>query len=142
MISLRIDIDICTGSAIAQPMYTDIPELQAQVSATSSGRGKEFKPRWVRFTEEMGYSVWTPDGLATARLFPTIETEIHHLEGAVIYAGLDVCLASVSICIIDEAGLSLREGIVAAEPADIAAYLAPCGTQLARVGLEAGPMAE
>lgn len=59
-----------------------------------------------------------------------------------IYAGLDVCLASVSICIIDEAGLILREGIVAAEPADIAAYLAPCGTQLARVGLEAGPMAE
>jgi transposase len=59
-----------------------------------------------------------------------------------IYAGLDVCLASVSVCIVDEAGSIIREAVVAAEPEDVAAYLGSLDQPLARVGLEAGPTAD
>jgi transposase len=59
-----------------------------------------------------------------------------------IYAGLDVCLASVSICVVDEAGSILREGVVPADPEHVAAFLSPWDTQLTRVGLEAGPTSE
>src|SRR4051794_8563178 len=66
----------------------------------------------------------------------------HHPEGAMIYAGLDVSLSSVAICVVDAAGVILREGTVVAEPAKIAAFLRAADGQLARVGLEAGPMSE
>ncbi len=59
-----------------------------------------------------------------------------------LYAGLDVCLASVSICIVDEAGSIIREAVVAAEPEDIVVYLDSIGAPLARVGLEAGSTSE
>jgi transposase len=58
-----------------------------------------------------------------------------------LYAGLDVCLASVSVCVVDELGSIIREAIVAAEPEALAAYLTSCGS-LTRVGWEAGPTAE
>lgn len=58
------------------------------------------------------------------------------------YAGLDVCLATVSVCIVDEAGSITREAVVAAEPEVVAACLTARDEPLARVGLEAGPTAE
>jgi transposase len=59
-----------------------------------------------------------------------------------LYAGLDVCVASVSVCIVDDAGSIVREAVVAAEPEDIAACLRSLGEPMARIGLEAGPTAE
>jgi transposase len=74
--------------------------------------------------------------------WPTMVTEVHHLEGAMLYAGLDVCLASVSVCVVDEAGSIIREAVLGAEPEEVAAYLGGSGGQFTRVGLEAGPTAE
>jgi transposase len=59
-----------------------------------------------------------------------------------VYAGLDVSLASVSICVVDETGEILHEGKVAAEPEPLARHLENWRSQLARVGLEAGPLSE
>jgi transposase len=70
-----------------------------------------------------------------------MEAGAHHLEVAMLYAGLDVCLASVAVCIVDEVGSITRETVVGAEPEVVAAYLDACGP-LARVGIEAGPTAE
>lgn len=59
-----------------------------------------------------------------------------------VFVGLDVSLASVSICLVDENGALVREGKTDAEPEAIMDYLRPYCADLVRVGLEAGPMSE
>jgi len=56
------------------------------------------------------------------------------------YAGLDVSLEETAICIVDETGGIVREASVATEVEAIEAYLSALGVELARVGLEAGPL--
>ena len=56
------------------------------------------------------------------------------------FAGLDVSLSTTSICVVDEQGHVVFEGVVTTDPDAIAAVLAPHGPDL--VGLEAGPMSE
>ena len=56
------------------------------------------------------------------------------------FAGLDVSLATTTICVVDERGEVLFEGTVATEPDAIAAALT--GYRPSLVGLEAGPMSE
>jgi transposase len=56
------------------------------------------------------------------------------------YAGLDVSLEMTSICVVDEAGVSLLEAKALSEPEAIHEVLATCDGAFVRVGLEAGPL--
>lgn len=55
------------------------------------------------------------------------------------FAGLDVSLDTVNVCIVNDAGDVLLERKIEAEPAVIADLLARFGHPFKRVGLEAGP---
>src|SRR6202046_2307377 len=55
------------------------------------------------------------------------------------FAGLDVSLETVSVCIVDGDGTVLLEQKVEAEPQEIIALLKEFGHPFQRVGLEAGP---
>ena len=55
------------------------------------------------------------------------------------FAGLDVSLETVNLCIVDGNGTVLLEQKVAAEPVEIVALLQRFGRSLKRIGLEAGP---
>lgn len=54
------------------------------------------------------------------------------------YAGLDVSLEESSVCVIDAEGAVVAEAKVASDPEALAGYLQRWGTELVRVGLEAG----
>jgi len=56
------------------------------------------------------------------------------------YVGIDVSLATSSVCILDPTGRTVREAKVASEPEALVAFLSGCGLHLARIGLEAGPL--
>src|SRR5438270_828254 len=58
------------------------------------------------------------------------------------YAGIDVSLESASVCVIDAAGKTIREGKVASEPEALTDWLMSLGVSLERVGLEAGPLSQ
>jgi transposase len=58
------------------------------------------------------------------------------------YAGIDVSLESASVCVIDAAGKTIREGKVASEPEALTDWLKAAGSSLERVGLEAGPLSQ
>src|SRR6266581_5049736 len=54
------------------------------------------------------------------------------------YVGLDVSLKMTAICIVDRTGKMDREGMVASDPAAIAAFVRLHAPRVARVGLETG----
>ena len=58
------------------------------------------------------------------------------------YAGIDVSLESASVCVVDAAGKTIREGKVASEPTALVDWLKATGVNLERVGLEAGPLSQ
>jgi transposase len=58
------------------------------------------------------------------------------------YAGIDVSLEHSSVCVVDASGKIVREGTVSSEPAALIEYFRSLGFALARVGLEAGPLAQ
>jgi len=58
------------------------------------------------------------------------------------YAGLDVSVKETSICIVDETGKICRELKVASHPEDLLRVLRDPAWNLARVGLEAGPLSQ
>jgi transposase len=58
------------------------------------------------------------------------------------YAGIDVSLERSSVCIVDEKGGIVREGKVASEPAALTKWFKDLGIELARIGLEAGPLSQ
>ena len=65
----------------------------------------------------------------------------NHPEALVRYfVGLDVSLDDTAICVVDDAGVIVREGKAETEPAAIATWLAALGKPFERVGLEAGPL--
>lgn len=57
------------------------------------------------------------------------------------FAGLDVSLEETTICIVDDAGLIVREARAVSEPEALVAYFGACGMAMERVGLEACSLA-
>ena len=58
------------------------------------------------------------------------------------YAGIDVSLDSVSVCIVDDAGKVRREAKVACEPDALVAWFRGLDIAPERIGLEAGPLSQ
>src|SRR5215831_10887032 len=57
------------------------------------------------------------------------------------YIGLDVSLKQTSICVVNQLGSVVREGVVDSEPEAIAAFVRTKAPRVVRVGLETGPTA-
>jgi hypothetical protein len=57
------------------------------------------------------------------------------------YVGLDVSLKLTAICIVDQTGKIVREGMVPSDPEAIAAFIQSHAPHVARVGLETGATA-
>ncbi|MEA2697546.1 MAG: hypothetical protein QOI66_1817 [Myxococcales bacterium] len=55
------------------------------------------------------------------------------------YVGLDVSLKQTSICVVDQAGSIVREGVVDSDPEAIAAFVRSKAPEAVRIGLETGP---
>jgi transposase len=58
------------------------------------------------------------------------------------YAGIDVSLECSSVCVVDASGKIVREAKVASEPEALIGWFAGLGVELARIGLEAGPLSQ
>ena len=58
------------------------------------------------------------------------------------YAGIDVSLELSSVCVVDATGRIVREAKLASEPEALVAWLRGLGCEIARVGLEAGPLSQ
>lgn len=58
------------------------------------------------------------------------------------YAGIDVSLEQSSVCVLDASGKIARESKVASEPEALIAWFGELGFDLARIGLEAGPLSQ
>ena len=58
------------------------------------------------------------------------------------YAGIDGSLECLSVCIVDAAGKIVREAKVLSEAEALIDWLKGLGFNLARIGLEAGPLSE
>lgn len=55
------------------------------------------------------------------------------------YVGLDVSLKQTSICVVNQAGSVVREGVVDSDPESIAAFVRSKAPGALRIGLETGP---
>src|SRR5258708_32606042 len=55
------------------------------------------------------------------------------------YVGLDVSLKQTSICVVDQTGSVVREGVVDSDPEPIAVYVRSKAPDAVRIGLETGP---
>jgi len=58
------------------------------------------------------------------------------------FAGLDVSVKEMSVCVVDDAGAVLCERKVEIEPDHIAVLLESVGGDYVRVGIEAGPLSQ
>jgi transposase len=58
------------------------------------------------------------------------------------YAGIDVSLECCSVCVVDANGKIVREAKVASDPEALIAWFRSLGFDLARIGLEAGPLSQ
>src|SRR5580704_16032945 len=82
---------------------------------------------------------WSRRATTPGRVSPDVCPQTFQ-EGIMDYfAGLDVSLETVSICIVNAAGDILLEKKIEAEPAAIIALLKHFGRPFKRIGLEAGP---
>src|SRR6266481_4126333 len=58
------------------------------------------------------------------------------------YAGIDVSLECSSVCVVDASGKVVREAKVVSEPEALIGWFGSLGLELARIGLEAGPLSQ
>ena len=56
------------------------------------------------------------------------------------YAGIDV--EASSVCVVDGSGKIAREAKIASDPASLIGWFGSLGADLARIGLEAGPLSQ
>jgi hypothetical protein len=54
------------------------------------------------------------------------------------YVGLDVSLKQTSICVVDQTGAVVREGVVDSDPEAISVYVRSKALNAVRIGLETG----
>jgi transposase len=54
------------------------------------------------------------------------------------YVGLDVSLRQTAVCVVDQTGKTMREGMVDSDPDAIADFIRATAPNLARIGLETG----
>src|SRR5262245_11468008 len=57
------------------------------------------------------------------------------------YVGLDVSQATTAICVVDDDGKTLAEGVTATEPGTIAGFVRRRAPDAVRIGMETGPLA-
>lgn len=57
------------------------------------------------------------------------------------YVGLDVSQKTTAICVVDDEGRTLAEGVTATEPDAIAAFVRRRAPDAVRIGMETGPLA-
>jgi len=57
------------------------------------------------------------------------------------YVGLDVSLKLTAICVVDQTGSVVREGVVVSDPETIAEFVTSNAPSVVRIGLETGPTA-
>jgi transposase len=57
------------------------------------------------------------------------------------YVGLDVSLKLTAICVVDQSGSVVREGVVDSDPEAIAEFVTTNAASVVRIGLETGPTA-
>jgi predicted NBD/HSP70 family sugar kinase len=55
------------------------------------------------------------------------------------YVGLDVSLKQTSICVVDQTGSVVREGVVDSDPEAIAEFVRAKAPGVVRIGIETGP---
>jgi transposase len=55
------------------------------------------------------------------------------------YVGLDVSLKQTSICVVDQTGLIVREGVVDSDPEAISVFMKSKAPDAVRIGLETRP---
>lgn len=58
------------------------------------------------------------------------------------YAGIDVSVESVSVCVVDAVGKIVREAKLASEPEPLIAWFRAPDVLPVRIGLEAGPLSQ
>jgi transposase len=58
------------------------------------------------------------------------------------YAGIDVSLERSSVCVVDATGRIVREAKVVSQPEALVAWFGELNLEVARVGLEAGPLSQ
>jgi len=58
------------------------------------------------------------------------------------YAGIDVSLEHSSVCVVEATGRIVREAKVESEPEALISWFASLNLDLARIGLEAGPLSQ
>src|SRR5260221_2662463 len=58
------------------------------------------------------------------------------------YAGIDVSLEYSSVCVVDASGKVVREARVVSEREALVGWFGSLGLELARIGLEAGPLSQ
>src|ERR1043166_3170713 len=56
------------------------------------------------------------------------------------YAGIDVSLEQSSVCVVDAAGVIVKEAKVASDPQALVAWFGEVGFPIKRMGIEAGPL--
>ena len=61
------------------------------------------------------------------------------MESGNDYVGLDVSLKQTSICVVDQTGSVVREGVVDLDPEAISVYVRSKAPDAVRIGLETGP---
>src|SRR3712207_1221247 len=73
-----------------------------------------------------------------------MEPAPEHRRGTTMehYAGIDLSLESSSVCVVDATGRVVREAKLASEPEAPIGWFRGLGLELARVGLEAGPLSQ
>jgi transposase len=58
------------------------------------------------------------------------------------YAGIDVSLELLSVCIVDTKGKIVKEAKVESDPDTLVAFLRGLDLAIERIGLEAGPLSQ